>query len=557
MAILKDTTLFGDLVVTGKIEGYVRGEDIAAILHFSGVVDYANELPVDGSEKRGAVYIVKYKGSSGQEAMNAEYVCIAADTATSLSDWERLGDVEALDNYYTKLEVDQKIADEAGIRENADESLSNRVTSNESSISVFNSSESTPGSIRYIFKSYINDLDVPEISGAYLTAVSQMDGVISASAISTPGEVRADETKLVTGGAVYNAIQDLDYSYTGVGDYVTDVSEINGIISVNKGSFGSVISGNTAPVTGGTVFNAIKDKVDASNYSSKGDILYAAADATLGVLNIGSTDDVLVVNNGVPSWANKAPKASFADSATNAGTASKLSSNSVGSISAPVYFSNGVPSECNTFDSSSPNIDSIVLSKSGVTYVGSKINSNIDSTHSIILESSLKDLAGEGINTPTLEVKYGSSGADLSAGRVFNAVWNDLADSIEVDCEVEPGYCYSFNGKNYLKTDKYADNNFIGIHSDTAGFIIGQKGKGIELKVAVAGFVLAHVDDTYKPGTPLTTTRSGYLTKANIFTRIFHPERVIATFWKNETEKYWGPENNKIEVRNRKWIKIR
>ena len=148
----------------------------------------------------------------------------------------------------------------------------------------------------------------------------------------------------------------------------------------------------------------------------------------------------------------------------------------------------------------------------------------------------------------------------ISAAKVYNAVWNDLADSIEVpqDTELEYGYCYKYkNGKVY-KTDEYADPNVLGIHSDTAGMVLGIKPSHIKcINLAVAGVVLAYVDNEYECGTPLVATKEGKLTKANKMTRVLHPERIVATYFRKENNDFWGPSSNKIAVNGRSWVKVK
>ena len=148
----------------------------------------------------------------------------------------------------------------------------------------------------------------------------------------------------------------------------------------------------------------------------------------------------------------------------------------------------------------------------------------------------------------------------IRAAKVYNAVWNDLADSIEVpqDTELEYGYCYKYkNGKVY-KTDEYADPNVLGIHSDTAGMVLGIKPSHIKcINLAVAGVVLAYVDNEYECGTPLVATKEGKLTKANKMTRVLHPERIVATYFRKENNDFWGPSSNKIAVNGRSWVKVK
>ena len=152
---------------------------------------------------------------------------------------------------------------------------------------------------------------------------------------------------------------------------------------------------------------------------------------------------------------------------------------------------------------------------------------------------------------------YAKSGIKSDAG-VYNAVWNDLADCIPVDdeCKVEPGYCYCFDGEKYYKSAKYLDEGIIGIDSDTYGMNMGHKPGLNQMDVAVAGFVLAYVDKEYKPGTPLTCTEDGYLTEIKKEDKIEYPERIVATYWKNEPADEWGSDSRKVKVNGRKWVKV-
>jgi len=147
----------------------------------------------------------------------------------------------------------------------------------------------------------------------------------------------------------------------------------------------------------------------------------------------------------------------------------------------------------------------------------------------------------------------------ILGNKVYSAVWNDFVDRIIVDddCLLEYGKCYCFDGKCYQQSSSYLCGGFIGIHSDTAGFDIGHKENCKELCSSIAGFVLAYVDKEYPVGTPLTCTENGCLTKIKDEDKREYPERIVATYWKNEPEEYWGDSNEKVKVNNRKWVKIR
>lgn len=152
-----------------------------------------------------------------------------------------------------------------------------------------------------------------------------------------------------------------------------------------------------------------------------------------------------------------------------------------------------------------------------------------------------------------------SGSATVKAGYVWGAVFNDLADAIPVGegDVLEAGYCYGFDGEHYTKTSEYMQKSYIGIHSDTFGFLMGHEEGKEKLNVAVSGFVLAYVDKEYEVGTPLTCTEDGCLTEIKLEDKIKYPERIVATYWKNEPNEEWGPEGKKVRVNGRKWVKVK
>lgn len=147
----------------------------------------------------------------------------------------------------------------------------------------------------------------------------------------------------------------------------------------------------------------------------------------------------------------------------------------------------------------------------------------------------------------------------MEGDRITGAVFNDLADAIPVGegDVLEAGYCYGFDGEHYTKTSEYMQKSYIGIHSDTYGFKLGHEEGKEKLNVAVSGFVLAYVDKEYEVGTPLTCTSDGHLTEIKLEDKIKYPERVVATYWKNEPNEEWGPEDKKVRVKGRRWVKVK
>lgn len=238
--------------------------------------------------------------------------------------------------------------------------------------------------------------------------------------------------------------------------------------------------------------------------------------------------------------------------------------------------STGVLSDLNTISlASTLTAKSLTLSTGElkVTSTGTVTVGNASSTTKMSVDSSGNTTVNGTLKVtdPTPVTRASSSGAlsvtggiycgdnILVGGKVYNAVWNDLADCIPVDKEavIEPGYCYCFDGEKYYKSTKYLEKGIIGIESDTYGMHMGSKPGTKQMDVAISGFVLAYVDKEYESGTPLTCTENGYLTEIAKQDKIEYPERIVGTYWKPETEEYWGSRNNKVKVKGRHWVRIK
>lgn len=147
---------------------------------------------------------------------------------------------------------------------------------------------------------------------------------------------------------------------------------------------------------------------------------------------------------------------------------------------------------------------------------------------------------------------------DLTATRVYNAVWNDIVDFIDTKehIEVQFGRVYrrERDGRHVVATD-YMQGGLLGIASDTYGFGVGHKSdiQTTQLPVAIGGFVLAYCDQEYETGTPLTSAPDGGLTQMVGPDKAHYPERIIATYYRPEDEERW----NGVEVDGRHWVRIR
>jgi len=145
------------------------------------------------------------------------------------------------------------------------------------------------------------------------------------------------------------------------------------------------------------------------------------------------------------------------------------------------------------------------------------------------------------------------------ATRVYNAYLSDYADFIKLaGPDAQPGYCYKASWIGAMKADKRCQEGILGISSDVYGMAVGQRKSQRQVPLAVAGWVLAHIDNKrYHPGTVLTSNKHGELTKMRWYEKIIHPDRIVAVYIGKEPNIIWGPPGNEVEVNGRHWVKVK
>lgn len=188
------------------------------------------------------------------------------------------------------------------------------------------------------------------------------------------------------------------------------------------------------------------------------------------------------------------------------------------------------------------------------SYLRGAIDTTVNSTLYPILATDSGALTQYNISKSKLY--YNPSTGQLNATKVIGAVYNDIADFIEVP----EGFTFEY-GKVYIRnkdfqveeSSLYLQKGIVGIASDTFGFAVGEKEEFNQIPIAVGGWVLAYVDKIYEPGTPLTSTENGYLTEIKLEDKSIFPERIIAVYDRPEKLDEW----NGIEVRSRSWVKVK
>lgn len=171
----------------------------------------------------------------------------------------------------------------------------------------------------------------------------------------------------------------------------------------------------------------------------------------------------------------------------------------------------------------------------------------------------LGNATGIGADSGTsLVLSNGASTSNFRADKVWNAVWNDIADFQLLSDKLDYGRCYYDTKDGARICTERCQLGVIGIASDTFGFGVGS-GANVnrEVPIAVAGWVLAFVDKEYDCGVALTNDGLGNLTAMTKLEKMEYPERIVAIYKRKEMDKTWGPEDHKIEVNGRHWVKVK
>ena len=286
------------------LSAYAKKTDITAVLKFMGVVSDVSKLPTASVDQVGHVYIV----SSGKEGdAYAEYVCVDSNGETAGGyAWEKLGNGAALDGYYTDDEVDAKFTALKLASTGAEGSFISTISQTAGQVSASATAFAT---------SVAENGKVAPTSGAVYTAIKDAKDALLGGETSATIKSNADAIATLNGadsveGSVSKKIKDAIGGLTGTqsdGDYVTDVTQANGKVTVTRASKGTVADGNTGLVDGGTVHSFVTTHVttaiqglDATDAGSDGSFISLVGE-TDGVVHATATpfatalDDTTIV----------------------------------------------------------------------------------------------------------------------------------------------------------------------------------------------------------------------------------------------------------------------
>jgi hypothetical protein len=226
--------------------------------HKAGVsYQVLTELPAAGKDYNGVIVLVPETANDDTTAVAGSYVehlCVNKGTEEAPSwAWEKIGTTKAeFANYYTKTEVDSAITtaidaldsdkEGAGIKVELTNGKVTNVSVTSGAVEADNTSVVTGGvvhtAISTAITTAIDALD--KTTGSNGITLTQTNGV--ASIAITPGSVETDNTSVVTGGAVYDAVS-VKANSTDVVASINGISNSGAVVlAVNEASAGTGLS---------------------------------------------------------------------------------------------------------------------------------------------------------------------------------------------------------------------------------------------------------------------------------------------------------------------------
>ena len=198
----------------------------------------------------------------------------------------------------------------------------------------------------------------------------------------------------------------------------------------------------------------------------------------------------------------------------------------------------------------SNNAPAFVFDKNGSYYTGIGANGNTDTIYFGAVTTD-----GSWNWVTSYKQKWVFNG-DITADKVYGAVWNDYAEYRSTST-VKPGQCVVETGLGDLVQSTKRLQPGANIVSDTFGFAIGET-EQTKTPLAVSGRVLAYPYEdrySYSAGDPVCSGPNGTISKMTREEVRKYPDRIVGTVSEIPEYETWGTGNVKVD--GRIWIKVK
>jgi len=132
-----------------------------------------------------------------------------------------------------------------------------------------------------------------------------------------------------------------------------------------------------------------------------------------------------------------------------------------------------------------------------------------------------------GAQTLTSGTTYLNYDGYFRANRVYNAVYNDIAEYFLSDEIGQPGKIYVIKEGKVILSNKKSSGSVVGVCSDSAAMIMKEEYKDKGIIIGLTGTVKTWVKSKIKAGDELVSDIDGFATKANIFVKFFKRSAIM------------------------------
>lgn len=123
------------------------------------------------------------------------------------------------------------------------------------------------------------------------------------------------------------------------------------------------------------------------------------------------------------------------------------------------------------------------------------------------------------------------------ATRVYNAVYNDLAEFMYKAEDAEPGDVMIQTSNGLIKSQKHGDARVVGVYSDTYGYALGAEEEDKKIPIGISGTVFVKIDGKFKIGDMVIASKNGKARKANFLEKFFNRDALVGKILQDNTKE--------------------